>query len=165
MKRRDGRVRESFLKLFGKIHGGIQAFGFSDLPPHASSSLSIVLHASTICNCMPQVRFQLRAPCSTASSIPSSTPIRRIAVQQIAPPPPPPAKTARTRILGFHTKILRMNGRSAAETEASPSAVPGSHDLKLVNRLSESRSPYVSLQNSPTKTTCLIFVRTAPASF
>ncbi|CAI6329273.1 unnamed protein product [Periconia digitata] len=89
---------------------------------------------------MPQVRFRLRAPCSPAASLQpavvNATP--RIAVQQAAPP----TKPARTRALRFHTQILKMDGRSTSEAGASSSVATG-NDLKLVNRLGESRSPYV----------------------
>lgn len=44
-------------------------------------------------------------------------------------------------MLEFHTQILRMDGREDARVSAE---VVSGDDLRLTNRLNESRSPYVS---------------------
>lgn len=92
-------------------------------------------HSPFVGLCMPPVRFKLRGPCSSAraafnTSLGPRAAIQPVRISRISP---------RAQALKFHTQILRMDVRDLSETSAS-----SGDDLKLTNRLNESRSPYVS---------------------
>ncbi|KAF2119157.1 hypothetical protein BDV96DRAFT_569128 [Lophiotrema nucula] len=83
---------------------------------------------------MPPVRFKLRGPCSTIRPLPSPLPPRNSTVRLSTPT----RTTPRAQLRRYHTQILRMDVRDLSDGGAA-----SGDDLKLVNRLNESRSPYV----------------------
>jgi len=83
---------------------------------------------------MSPVRFNLRGSCRSARTPLATTQTRYVSAPITAPPRAVPRAPQRS----FRTSILRM----AAHNTSGGSASSGD-DLKLKNRLSESRSPYV----------------------
>lgn len=82
---------------------------------------------------MPLIRFNLKGPSLSSQTVVSPPALRRTF------PPLAPLVTPRVRLLRAHTRILKMESRDYSQASAS-----SGDDLKLVNRLNESRSPYVS---------------------
>lgn len=91
--------------------------------------------------CMPLVRFKLRGPCNK-SSVQTATTFFLLQPRQSAFRNTPPRLTPCAQLRSFHTQILKMDVRDLSESAAS------GDDLKLTNRLNESRSPYVSARPS-----------------
>jgi hypothetical protein len=83
---------------------------------------------------MPPLRFNLRGSCRPARTTIATAPPRRTPAPSTATPP----STSRAQQRSFRTSILKMD----AHTSSGGSATSGD-DLKLKNRLNESRSPYV----------------------
>lgn len=106
--------------------------GHSFAEPRATATLHV--HASLFLCCMPLVKFNFRASCR-----PVRTPVVAASAYQVSPAAAltrPTVSFAQQR--HFRTSILRMHAHGTSSHMTS-----SGDDLKLRNRLNESRSPYV----------------------
>jgi uncharacterized protein YyaL (SSP411 family) len=83
---------------------------------------------------MSTVKFKLKGSCASAYTAPATAPTRRTTAQ----PPTTAQSLPRAQLRKLHASILTMEAQNRPAAE-----VPKGDGLKLTNRLSESRSPYV----------------------